>query len=88
VVKVKSIKLSDLLDLINVRTDVLKLDCEGCEYDVINNELDIVSSFDFLLIECHGYLRGRAIFDIMNRLSKKGFYCEPINHDPYSGLSM
>ena len=96
-IRVRSLTLKSLLrhvkkehgiDVNKFNTKAIKFDCEGCEYDVINNELDIVSSFDFLLIECHGYLRGRTIFDIMNRLSKKGFYCELINPDPYSGLSM
>ena len=35
VVKVRSIKLSDLLNLISIRSEVLKLDCEGCEYDIV-----------------------------------------------------
>ena len=34
-VRIKSITLSDLVRMINIRPDVLKLDCEGCEYDVI-----------------------------------------------------
>jgi len=74
------------IDRFNVRA--IKFDCEGCEYDVINNEIDIISHlFDFLLIECHGYLRNRTIFDIMNKLHEEGFYCDLLNHDPNSGLS-
>jgi FkbM family methyltransferase len=53
VVKVKSIKLSDLLDLINVRTDVLKLDCEGCEFDVIESDYSTIRLFRELGIEFH-----------------------------------
>jgi FkbM family methyltransferase len=66
----------------------IKFDCEGCEYDVIDNEIEVVSLFDFLLVECHGYLRGRTIFDIINKLSERGFQCEPMLHDPYSELSI
>jgi FkbM family methyltransferase len=96
-ISVKSFTLKSLIEYIEREHKVyidkfdmkaIKFDCEGCEYDVINNEIGIISLFDSLIIECHGYLRGCTIFDIMNKLSEKGFYCEPINHDPYSEYSV
>jgi FkbM family methyltransferase len=96
-IRVKAFTLKSLLKYIEevhgIRIDrfnvkAIKFDCEGCEYDVINNEIDIISHlFDFLLIECHGYLRNRTIFDIMNKLHEEGFYCDLLNPDPNSGLS-
>jgi len=96
-IRVKSFTLKSLLEYVEREHGVyidrfsmkaIKLDCEGCEYDVINNEINIISLFDSLVIECHGYLRGYTIFDVMNKLSERGFYCEPINHDPYSEFSV
>jgi FkbM family methyltransferase len=74
------------IDRFNVKA--IKFDCEGCEYEVINNEIDIISRlFDFLVIECHGYLRNSTIFDIINNLHEKGFYCDLLNPDLLSGIS-
>lgn len=96
-IRVKSFTLKSLLEYIKKEHGIdiskfsmkaIKFDCEGCEYDVINNEIDIISQFNSLIIEFHGYLRGCTIFDIMNKLNKRGFYCEPINPDPYSEFSM
>jgi FkbM family methyltransferase len=96
-IRVKSFTLKSLLEYIKKEHGVdinkfsmkaIKFDCEGCEYDVINNEVDLISQFNSLIIEFHGYLRGRTIFDIMNKLNKRGFHCEPINPDPYSEFSM
>ena len=96
-IRVKSFTLKSLLEYVKKVYGVyidrftmraIKFDCEGCEYDVINDEIDVISVFNSLVIECHGYLRGYTIFDIMNKLNERGFYCEPINHDPYSELSI
>jgi FkbM family methyltransferase len=68
VVKVKSIKLSDLLELVDVRPDVLKLDCEGCEFDIIESDYSAISSFKELGIECH--LRCGRLRDLIEHLSR------------------
>lgn len=96
-IRVRAFTLKSLLKYIEEnygiqidRFDVkaIKFDCEGCEYDIINNEIDVISHlFDFLVIECHGYLRNSTIFDIINKLHEKGFYCDLLNHYPLSGIS-
>jgi FkbM family methyltransferase len=35
--RIKVISLTELLKVTSVKPDVLKLDCDGCEYDVIND---------------------------------------------------
>jgi FkbM family methyltransferase len=78
VVKVKSIKLSDLLDLINVRTDVLKLDCEGCEFDVIESDYSTIRLFRELGIEFHLWERDlREYVEIIKNISKD-FKCRNV----------
>jgi len=76
VVKVRSIKLSDLLNLISIRPEVLKLDCEGCEYDIVENDYSSLELFKELGIECH--LRHGSLKVLLNNLSKD-FKCKAIN---------
>jgi FkbM family methyltransferase len=96
-IRVRTLTLKSLLKYIEENYGIqinrfnlkaIKFDCEGCEYDVINNETDIISHlFDFLVIECHGYLRNSTIFNIINKLHEKGFYCDLLNPDPLSKIS-
>jgi len=37
-VKIRSITLGELLNLTGAEPDVLKLNCEGCEYDIIEHD--------------------------------------------------
>ena len=76
VVKVRSIKLSDLLNLTSIRPEVLKLDCEGCEYDIVENDYFSLELFEELGIECH--LRRGSLKALLNKLSKD-FKCKAIN---------
>lgn len=61
--------LEEIVDHHKVNPDLLKIDCEGCEYDVILNSSDkILRSFNVILVEYHyGYKK------IKNRLEKCGF---------------
>lgn len=34
---------------------LLKLDCEGCEFDLVQNEYAIPKSFEMIMIEYHAY---------------------------------
>lgn len=54
---------------------VLKMDCEGCEYDIILTTSDsLLRQFRYLLIEYHeGYK------DLKDRLEKSNFEVRPIN---------
>ena len=49
------ITLSDLIDKFGVDPNdaVLKMDCEGCEFDVILNDYDHVRLFRELIFEYH-----------------------------------
>jgi len=74
-VRIKSITLSDLMRMINIRPDVLKLDCEGCEYDVILNDYQAVKLFEELAIECHPYITGKCLDEVLGPLTKD-FRCK------------
>jgi len=61
--------------MINIRPDVLKLDCEGCEYDVILNDYQAVKLFEELAIECHPYITGKCLDEVLESLTKD-FRCK------------
>jgi FkbM family methyltransferase len=68
--RIKLFSLSDLLSEYGINTKtVLKMDCEGCEYEaLISSPPDILKRFSHILIEYHhGYL------DIRDKLLSCGF---------------
>ncbi len=89
-VKVRSMRLSTLikeitsmgLDLDRFKVRVLKMDCKGCEYDVIN-EVDVLRLFDIVKIEYSGYLRNRTYHELKSALEKLGFTCRVWAHNEF-----
>lgn len=75
--------LAQLVRETGVRTDVLKMDCEGCEYDVILRDTDIVARFERLVFEYHAYNVGLPPEALLERL-RPHFSCELINSDLYA----
>jgi FkbM family methyltransferase len=88
-VRVRSMRLSTLireitgmgLDLGRFKVRVLKMDCKGCEYDVIN-EVDVLRLFDIVKIEYSGYLRNRTYHELKSVLENLGFVCRVWAHEP------
>jgi FkbM family methyltransferase len=78
-VKIRSITLGELLNLTGAEPDVLKLDCEGCEYDIIEHDYETLRLFRELGIECHPYLRGKELGDCLKILSRD-FRCSVVNN--------
>jgi FkbM family methyltransferase len=86
-VRVRSMRLSTLikeitgmgLDLGKFRVRVLKMDCKGCEYDVIN-EVDVLRLFDIVKIEYGGHLRSKTYHELKSVLEKLGFTCRVWAH--------
>jgi FkbM family methyltransferase len=59
---VPAITLADLIDKYNVGRDaVLKVDCEGCEYDVIPNDYEHVKLFNEIAFEYHEGATGKLL---------------------------
>ena len=87
-VKVRSMRLSTLireitsmgLDLDKFRVRVLKMDCKGCEYDVIN-EVDVLRLFDIVKIEYSGHLRGKTYHELKSALENLDFTCRVWTHN-------
>jgi len=49
---------------------VLKMDCEGCEYDVILNDYEHIRVFDAIIFEYHAYATGIPLKILLKKLSK------------------
>ena len=73
--EIKTISLKTLLNVYNIESAVLKMDCEGCEYNILNENNNTLRCFKRIQLEYHyGYEK------IKNRLEEAGFtvkYTEP-----------
>jgi FkbM family methyltransferase len=54
-IKVSAGKLSDIINKYNIDAQILKMDCEGCEYDIIlkDKDYDTIKEFDEIGFEYH-----------------------------------
>jgi len=67
--KIEMITLSNIIDKYNITEAILKMDCEGCEYDSILNESDeTLKKFDMIQIEYHNGCQ-----QLKNKLESIGF---------------
>jgi len=63
------------------RTKALKMDCKGCEWDVVNNELDTLKIFDIIKIEYSAYLRNYSVDQLISRIETAGYKCRKYAHN-------
>jgi len=61
---------------------LLKMDCEGCEFDVILNDYEHVKMFEKLIIEHHAKFTGIEYTKLVDKLSKD-FHCELTSLAPW-----
>ena len=64
---------------------VLKMDCEGCEYDVILNDYEHVRLFDEILFEYHAYIAKILVQVLLEKLSRD-FECKVVSGKEQIGL--
>jgi len=72
--EVPIITLSEVMKQIS-EPYLLKMDCEGCEFDVILNDYEHVRMFDRLIIEHHSKYTGIEYRKLVDELSSD-FHCE------------
>jgi len=63
--------LKTLFQMYKVNSAIVKMDCEGCEYDLLEEDDETLKSIEMFQIEYHyGYS------DLVEKLKKAGFYVE------------
>ncbi|QFW68505.1 MAG: SAM dependent methyltransferase [Nanoarchaeotal virus 1] len=68
-------KLSDIIDKYNIDAQILKMDCEGCEYDIILKDYDTIKEFDEIGFEYHSYNTKIPVSKLLEKLNKD-FECK------------
>ena len=63
------------------RVRALKMDCKGCEYDVVIKEPETLKLFDVLKIKYSGYLRNYTVDQLTKPLEDLGFKCRVYAHN-------
>lgn len=81
-IKVKKETLNNIIKKYNIETNVLKMDCEGCEYNLILNDYETVSKFEQLVFEYHAYNTGIPVRSLIELL-KRVYNCEFVNEHIY-----
>jgi len=77
-IKVPAGKLSDIIDKYNIDAQVLKMDCEGCEYDIILKDYDTIKEFDEIGFEYHACNTKIPVSKLLEKLNKD-FECKIID---------
>jgi len=87
--KVPGVTLSDLLDMID-DPYLLKMDCEGCEAQVIlGPEREKLRAFEHIVFETHPLNSGISDEDLLTSLKGLGFGCKlHMKHDPKLGINI
>jgi len=74
-IKVPAGKLSDIIEKYNIDAQILKMDCEGCEYDIILKDYDTIKEFDEIGFEYHAYNTKIPVSKLLEKLNKD-FECK------------
>lgn len=69
--EVEATTIKDILNEYDFKPYVLKMDCEGCEYDIIQNT--DLSMFNEIIFEYHAFLTGIDVEILINKLINQGF---------------
>ena len=68
------ISLKDLLNDYEFKPDILKMDCEGCEFEIILNE--DLTMFNDIIFEHHSKIAGKDCKPLITKLKNEGFNVE------------
>lgn len=69
--EVEVITIDDIIKNNNIEPKLLKIDCEGCEFEIIPNT--DLSNFDEIILEQHAGFRDEDHMVLVNALEKQGF---------------
>lgn len=74
-IEVQSLSLDELFRLNGIeRCDFLKMDCEGCEFEVLlNSDPMVLERINHICLEYHDGFTGFSHMDLVNHLQRNGF---------------
>jgi len=75
-IDVETTTINNILKQYQIDPYILKIDCEGCEKDIIMNS--DLSMFEEIYLEYHTYLTGISHLKLIDKLSKQGFKVKKI----------
>ena len=83
---VPAVTLGELINKFGIDPNdtVLKMDCEGCEFDVILNDYEHVRLFRELIFEYHSYVVNKPVDDIL-RVLDRDYKCK-VRGDKNGGI--
>jgi FkbM family methyltransferase len=76
-IKVPAGKLSDIIEKYNIDAQILKMDCEGCEYNIILKDYNTIKEFDEIGFEYHVDKTRITVIKLLEKLNKD-FECKII----------
>ena len=79
-IKIPAGKLSDIIKKYNIDAQVLKMDCEGCEYDIILKDYDTIKEFEEIEFEYHADKARIPVSKLLEKLNKD-FECRFVRED-------
>ena len=69
--EIEVITVKDVLNDYNFPADILKMDCEGCEFEIILNE--DLTMFNDIVFEHHSKIAGKDFRPLIEKLENDGF---------------
>lgn len=69
--EIEVITIQDVLDNYNFPPDILKMDCEGCEFEIIANS--DLSMFNDIVLEHHAEIAGKDYKPLIKKLENQNF---------------
>ena len=86
--RVPGVTLSELLDMID-DSYLLKMDCEGCEAQVIlGPERERLKAFEHIIFETHPGASGVSNYKLLASLKELGFECRHLGHGSKRDVGM
>jgi FkbM family methyltransferase len=87
--KVPGVSLGDLLNMVD-DPYLLKMDCEGCEAQVIlGPERERLRAFEHIMFEMHPFITGVSNEELLASLKELGFECRlHMSRDPKLGVNI
>jgi FkbM family methyltransferase len=78
--RVPGVSLGDLINMVD-DPYLLKMDCEGCEAQVIlGPERERLRAFEHIIFETHPHITGVSNEKLLASLKELGFECRPLRH--------